>query len=508
MWRISILLMQCLLAIIAMTAAPAAAQFVPDYPRPAIIDPAWFAGVKPIAIDGPLQPSGLKFNDDDPCAGPTLCVANLGWMFDYSSSFVQAKPVPLNKGALRKLEASAKKFPHQQQWRLYIAQAYLQAGRFDLFFPEINAQLETWYSSTHALMMRAETLAMLGRDDLAMADVKSAEHWAWQRKYIRQGNVYYHNDDTTDVLALKAEILARAGQKREASFALVDANASVDRNERWPSHLARVQNANRVVTRLLHGWTPEQLSKIDFELDKRRIMDCTKMPAEIEQARTALYRLFDVMRMASDAHESCKRWAEAEVDAGWMAEMGPRSVTPLKLEQKVGYWLEGSNRTAIAMDAQGKHKEAQKIWSTMLVVGLSEGWMKSVDAALGASIATGRAKGIEPEPAVLASLGNAKAQIADLDRIAENHRLAEEALRPMRVATVDNDPTGLLGLDSVLSSCMNMVSSMSQFHPDYGGYLASQGNCENARREGMRVAKDNGDSARYAEYQQMRFPWQ
>jgi hypothetical protein len=232
------------------------------------------------------------------------------------------------------------------------------------------------------------------------------------------------------------------------------------------------------------------------------------MPAEIEQARTALYRLFDVMRLASEAYESCKRWAEAERDASWLAEMGPRAATPLKLEQKVLFWEQGSDRMAVAMEAQGKHKEAQRAWTTMLAVGVSDGRTRGVSSKLDASIAAGRAKGIQPEPIVLASLGNAKAQTTEVDRIAENHRIAEEATRPMRVATVDNDPTGLLGMDSLLSSCMNMVSSMSPFRPEYGGYLASQGNCENARREGMRVAKDNGDSARYAEYQQMRFPWQ
>jgi hypothetical protein len=503
----------CLLAIIALTASPAAAQFAADYQKPAMVNPAWFAGVVPIAIDRPLQPSGLKVSSVDPCAGPTLCVAYFGWMFDYSSSFVQAKTAPLNKGALRKLEASAKKFPHQQQWRLEIAQAYLRAGRFDLFFPEINSQLATWYSSPHALMMRAETLAMLGREDLAMADVKSAEYWAWQRKYVKQGTAYYHHHDTTDVLALKAEILARMGKKREASFALVDANANVDRNETWPSHLARVQAANTLVTRLLHSWTPEQLARIDAVLDKWVIADCANMPTEIEQARAALYRLFDVIRLASTAHESCKRWEEAERDASWLVEMGPHATTPMTLEQKVRIWEEGSDRMAIALEAQGKHKEAQRTWSTMLSVGMNDSWTRGINRKLDASIAAGRAKGIEPEPSVLASLGNAKTQIAAAEyaeatakRIAAEDELSRQARTIAPPNSGSSDPW--VRLDSFLTACKGMMSDVSSVHPAYGQWRESANRCENTREEAMRLATSTGRADKYSEYQQIRFPWQ
>ncbi len=62
--------------------------------------------------------------------------------------------------------------------------------------------------------------------------------------------------------------------------------------------------------------------------------------------------------------------------------------------------------------------------------------------------------------------------------------------------------------NSALNSCMSMPSSVDMANPNYPRYTQMKWQCEDIRREAIRIAQASGDNATAMSYMNMRFPWQ
>jgi hypothetical protein len=62
--------------------------------------------------------------------------------------------------------------------------------------------------------------------------------------------------------------------------------------------------------------------------------------------------------------------------------------------------------------------------------------------------------------------------------------------------------------NSVLNRCMSMPSSVDMANPNYANYTQLKWQCEDIRKEAIRIAQANGDNATAMDYIKLRFPWQ
>jgi hypothetical protein len=92
----------------------------------------------------------------------------------------------------------------------------------------------------------------------------------------------------------------------------------------------------------------------------------------------------------------------------------------------------------------------------------------------------------------------------------ENRRKQEEAERAQAQADANNGArnTAYGQANSALSRCMSMPSSVDMANPNYPGYTQLKWQCEDIRREAIKIAQSSGDNATAMDYINMRFPWQ
>jgi tetratricopeptide (TPR) repeat protein len=364
--------------------APANAQFRPDYIRPEVIDPAWFAGLVAPSTNRPIQPT---FNNCPP--GEYCASDNFKWPVSMETDLLGAQLSKLDTKEIDRIRKNSSKNMFAQNGRIHIASRFLRAGRFDLFFPEINDQISKWYSSEEALLMRADTLALLGRHDLALADVNAAIFWATKRKHDWALGFMY---------ATKAEALMRLGNKTEATQAIRMAN-----NLRDPSKFTqyyRIDWANEMAFPVLFGVS---FKDVKDALIKPSDSKCTPIPPPLIIAQKAQYRNFASIRQTLPIHAACQDWALVTSEAQWVIEYAERPSTepgvwefrPAVLDMKVK-----------AHKQLGQYREAeQTLLNEIERLGTFQyAKAKPYESALAKTILEEKAAGGKPDDTIVAKL--------------------------------------------------------------------------------------------------------
>jgi hypothetical protein len=464
------------------------AQYALDFRKPAVVDPVWFADVNPISRSLPK-----KAVNDDVCniSDVENCLSGYGGGGEFE--FIQAKPLKINKAKIKKMEALSRKFPKKRLPRVEIAYEYLRAHRFDLFFPEINKQLALPVQNMDALIMRADTLAALGRDDLALTDVEVAIHWATAGQQIDHDSLFYAR-------AILAELQLRAGNKLEATNTLAKLPYVEDRT---PWRNARIATVTQYVT----GWSNADLLRIDAAV-KRGINNwqCLELDPDVVVAQQQNYRRYDVAAITTQRLLNCKQWDEAFAQANWLQSKVLDMTIPFGKSDRIDRWMYATKFMARAMNGKGETKQAQRYWADLLYIEQGTWRVSSEANLLQESIVAERAKGIEPSSYV------AEAMASELQARAKNEqlRIAEEKEALQRKiaqneAMRQSSANGTDGLGGFMRACMSLQSEVSPVHSLYARWRQNTWDCEEGRRDGMRTA---GDDETYQYYRSIQFPWQ
>jgi hypothetical protein len=90
----------------------------------------------------------------------------------------------------------------------------------------------------------------------------------------------------------------------------------------------------------------------------------------------------------------------------------------------------------------------------------------------------------------------------------QRQKLEAEAAREQANANAAAQNKAYGQANSALSRCMSMPSSVDMANPNYPTYTKMKWQCEDIRREAIRIAQSSGDNATAMSYINMRFPWQ
>lgn len=379
-----------LFALLALaSAAPASAQYVADYPRPVLVDPAWFAGVTPVDTRLPIQ-------DCEKDRTQACVMSGSGTWFLRADFYIGPAPVPLDKKRMALFQRAEKNGSLDQYQRLLRDLAYLRAQQFGLFFADINDQLKVYYSSEDALMMRGETLAMLGRYDLAIKDIDAALFWSLQRK---------NKNRLAFIYSARAEVLARLGRAQEAGLALEQADFTRFKLlEDVSGQNYRIDLASDFVPRAAFGWTRGQRSRIDEAVNAPLATNCMPVPAEIVAAQKVGYRNVASYQWTTHNAELCGDWKTVIAHSGYLMDEAIGRPSQLGSDAKVALFYRAASQNARAQVKLGNYKEAQRLWYTMMVAEGPTQRAKAFEQQLGSTILEGRSKGVTAEPYIMSGL--------------------------------------------------------------------------------------------------------
>lgn len=95
-----------------------------------------------------------------------------------------------------------------------------------------------------------------------------------------------------------------------------------------------------------------------------------------------------------------------------------------------------------------------------------------------------------------------------IDSPRQRQKLEAEAARDQASADTSARNKAYGQANSALNRCMSMPSSVDMANPNYANYTQLKWQCEDIRKEAIRIAQANGDKAAAQDYINIRFPWQ
>jgi uncharacterized membrane protein len=416
-------------------------------------------------VDAPSTDLPIQQTTASGCVptGKIVCVdegdGNSFWPTDLERDLIGAKPEKLDLKYIARIRNNYAKSGLQLYWNSKIAKEYLRAGRFDLFFPEINEVIKIWYSSSHALLMRADALAVLGRDDLALADVNAAIFWASKRKHDWVLGFMY---------ATKAEVLMRLRNKAEATQAIRMANSLRD-----PSRFTqyyRIDWANEMAFPVLYGVS---FKDVKDALTKPIESKCTPISPMLIIAQKAQYRNFESIRQTLPIHEACMDWALMAAEAQWMVAYAMKPETMKSNPDAAMIRQDAVKKQVVAHAKLRQYREAEIALMTELkYLGMISS-ARPFENALAQVVASEMAAGGTPDAAVSAELSK---------------RVAARKVEDQELATLDA-ASGRVTMCNMSTHHIRMVLNYVEYKGSYhyvtrGWEDISSGNCLTYRVEG------------------------